>query len=224
MSRHNGGWIQTYTGRRVDPLDVDPREVRLADIAHALSMKCRFSGHCKQFYSVAEHSVRVSVLLQLTYRHDIKLLLLGLLHDAAETYLPDIVAPLKARMHTGTTIGIKAFKEAENRATANIFTGLGLDWAQDIGEKTHKAIKHADLTMLATEARDLMSECDGDWTSLPDPDCRSIAPMSWREARSAFVSRWRELWPLLHITNSGPGGWDERHARSAYPEGWEEKE
>ena len=224
MSRDMAGWIQTYTGRCVDPLDVDPREVRLADIAHALAMKCRFSGHCQQFYSVAEHSVRVSIQLQLTYRSDIKLLLLGLLHDAAEAYLPDIVAPLKARMHTGTSIGIKAFKEAENRAQSNILTGLGLDWAEDLGESTHKAIKHADLTMLATEGRDLMGECEAEWASLPLPDCRCIAPMTWREARSAFVSRWRELWPLLHVTNSGPGEWDERYARTAYPNGWEENQ
>ena len=225
MSRHMAKWTQTYTGRCVDPLEVDPREVRLADIAHALAMKCRFGGHCQQFYSVAEHRVRVSVLLQQVYPHSIKLLLLGLLHDAAETYLPDIVAPIKARMHTGTSIGIKAFKEAEDRALMKIFAGLGLNWAGDFGgdSKTQKTIKHADLTMLATEGRDLMGECEAEWASLPAPDPVCIAPMTWREARSAFVSRWRELWPLLHVTNSGPGGWDEQHARTAYPNGWEEK-
>ena len=53
-------WIQTFTGRKFFPLAPDGAEVCIEDIAHALSMKCRFNGHCLRFYSVAEHSVRVA--------------------------------------------------------------------------------------------------------------------------------------------------------------------
>lgn len=55
-----GDWIQTFTGRRFWPLDPRPEDVCIEDIAHALSLKCRFGGHCTRFYSVAEHSVHVS--------------------------------------------------------------------------------------------------------------------------------------------------------------------
>ena len=219
-------WIQTYTGRCVDPLNVDPEEVELADVAHALALKCRFGGHCREFYSVAEHCVRVSVLLQLTYRHDIRLLLLGLLHDASEAYLPDVVAPLKGRISVELRNEGQStpFRSAELRAMDRILEGLGVDNLRAClrDRKMRDAVKHADLTMLATEARDLMGDCDGEWISLPAPHPVCIAPMSWREARSAFVSRWRELWPLLHVTNSGPGGWNEQYARTAYPDGWED--
>lgn len=212
------GWIQTYTGKCVDPLNVDPQQVRIGDIAHSLSLQCRFAGHCKEFYSVAEHCVRVSVQLQLTYRHDVKLLMLGLMHDAAEAYLPDIPSPLKQFVR----VKDEALAEAEGRALHNIFAALGLDWAQDVGTGTWSAVKHADLVMLATEARDLMGECDGRWIALPAPHPACIAPMSWREARSAFVSRYRELWQLLQTTNGKPGGWDEQYAKTAYPNGWED--
>ncbi|MFN9113590.1 MAG: phosphohydrolase, partial [Bacteroidota bacterium] len=53
-------WIQTFSGIAFWPLDPKPEHVRIADIAHALSMKCRYNGHTRKFYSVAEHSVLVS--------------------------------------------------------------------------------------------------------------------------------------------------------------------
>ena len=52
-----GGWIQTYTGRQFWPMDPRSHEVFIEDIAHSLSMMCRYAGHCERFYSVAEHSI-----------------------------------------------------------------------------------------------------------------------------------------------------------------------
>src|SRR5271165_7548492 len=84
-----GDWIQTYTGRVMYPLDPRPEEINIIDIAHALSNLCRFTGHVRTFYSVAEHSVRVS-------QHcDPKDALWGLLHDASEAYLADMSRPMK---------------------------------------------------------------------------------------------------------------------------------
>ena len=58
-----GDWILTYSGIEFWPLDPRPEDVRIEDIAHALSMQCRFAGHCDRFYSVAEHSIRVADLV-----------------------------------------------------------------------------------------------------------------------------------------------------------------
>lgn len=86
------GSIRTWTGQRVDPLEMAPEEVSIEDIARALSRQCRYNGHVGGFLSVARHSVMVSEHLEPCGR---TAALWGLLHDAAEAYLGDLVRPLK---------------------------------------------------------------------------------------------------------------------------------
>jgi uncharacterized protein len=88
----NGAWIQTVTGKQFWPMDAQPEEVDIEDIAHALSLPCRFNGHCKQFYSVAEHSIHVSRVVSNENAAR------GLLHDAAEAYLSYIPQPVKREL------------------------------------------------------------------------------------------------------------------------------
>jgi uncharacterized protein len=85
-------FIQTFTGITYYPADPRPLEVDIRDIAHALSLLCRYTGHCRVFYSVAEHSLHVADLVR-SYGPDIELE--ALLHDAAEAYCNDISRPLK---------------------------------------------------------------------------------------------------------------------------------
>lgn len=90
-----GHWMLTSTGKKYWPLDPHPDDIDIHDIAHHLSLLCRFTGACSHFYSVAEHSVLVSELLE---REDPKLAMLGLMHDATEAYLGDVGRPLKAHL------------------------------------------------------------------------------------------------------------------------------
>ena len=86
--------IQTHTGRLVNPFYIKNEDIVIEDIAYSLSMQCRFNGHTNRFFSVAEHSINVtSVLKKLNF--PAKTQLLGLLHDASEAYLADILAPIK---------------------------------------------------------------------------------------------------------------------------------
>lgn len=95
---NNKEWIQTYTGRKFYPLRPRTEDICIEDIAHALAMKCRFSGHCKRFYSVAEHSTLVSRLVAKKLSIDFgDAVRWGLLHDAGEAYLPDVPSPIKHR-------------------------------------------------------------------------------------------------------------------------------
>jgi len=55
-----GDWMHTYTGMKFYPMEPNPSDICIEDIAHALSMQCRYNGHTLQFYSVAQHCVLMS--------------------------------------------------------------------------------------------------------------------------------------------------------------------
>lgn len=165
-------WIQTFTGRRFYLPDPDPTSICIEDIAHALSLKCRFGGHCREFYSVAQHSVHVAAEVPPRYR------LQALLHDAAEAYLPDVCCPIKPMLP-----GFAAIERAVSVAIFRCFK------VPDIG---HDEVKRADNQLLATEARDLMGTTDG-WY-LPEPPLpRSIRVWPSSQAERTF----RGLFDLL---------------------------
>jgi len=89
----DSGVVETYSGQGFDVLNPNPTDIHLNDVAAALSHVCRFGGHCRQFYSVAQHSIHVSRELP---DDKPRLQMLGLPHDAAEAYVGDIPRPLKA--------------------------------------------------------------------------------------------------------------------------------
>lgn len=82
----------TYTGHVFDMENMKPEDVRIEDIANALNKICRFAGNLDQFYSVAQHSIRVAWIVPKEYR------LVALLHDATEAYIGDIPKPFKIRV------------------------------------------------------------------------------------------------------------------------------
>lgn len=94
LRQRQGDWMQTFTGRQFWPLDPRVGEVSIIDIASGLSKLSRYGGQCLRFYSVAEHSVLIARKL----RADglpIEECRAGLLHDASEAYLADIIRPIK---------------------------------------------------------------------------------------------------------------------------------
>lgn len=95
--------ITTYTGRKVNPLDLKHEDICIEDIAHHLACINRFNGAAKYPISVAQHSVWVA---RLSGPFGME----GLLHDAAEAYLGDITKWLKE------TPEMKAYRKAEHRA------------------------------------------------------------------------------------------------------------
>jgi hypothetical protein len=84
-----GRLIRTYKGHYFDVFDPNPDHIDIEDIAHSLSLLCRFAGHIKSFYSVCEHSIWVSN--KVSKKHA----LAALLHDASEAYLIDLPKPIK---------------------------------------------------------------------------------------------------------------------------------
>lgn len=166
-------WIQTYSGRQFFPLEPRPGDIDVGDIAHSLSLQCRFNGHCRPFYSVAEHSVRVSRIVEGPAR------LWGLLHDAAEAYISDLPRPLKA-----TAPG---FRAAEDRLLEVIVTRFGLEWPMPA------AVAHADDVLLATEMRDLMAPSPASWPLEAAPLAETIVPLGHLEAEQLFLAAFARL-------------------------------
>jgi len=130
------GWIVTYTGKRFFPLAPRIEDLDIVDIAHALSNQCRFTGHCREFYSVAQHSILAA------YHAPAWLKLTMLLHDASEAYLCDMSRPVK---HSP---GLSAFRAAEDAVQRLVGQRFGVSFADPL-------VKQIDDRMLMTERRDL---------------------------------------------------------------------
>jgi len=168
------GWIQTYTGEQFWPLDPKPEHIRIEDIAHALSMLCRYNGHCLEFYSVAQHCVLMS--------HEVapEHALWALLHDAAEAYLGDMPRPLK---HQDEMVQFRLAEVGIMRAVREKF---GLDHEPE-------EIHEADNRMIATEKRDIMAESKGEWLDHGAPYVTRIESWPPVVAEMRFLDRFREL-------------------------------
>jgi uncharacterized protein len=170
----SGAWIQTYTGRQFWPLNPRVDDVCLEDIAHSLSMQCRFNGHCLRFYSVAEHTVRMVGQLRRD-GHGTDVLRWALLHDAAEAYLSDVPRPVKRQ--------IPEYGAAESHMRAVICAALGVGPSR----KDCRAVRIADDRMLATEARDIMAAHPADWGLTATPyqfviEADAAETRAWRDA------------------------------------------
>lgn len=202
--------IQTYLGEEFYPLDPRPGNIHIVDIAHAMSMKCRYTGHSRFFYSVAQHSVLLARYLRYeledgkigTYvdiDSDDPRRMLGtkdelvmspmqrwaLLHDASEAYLPDVAGPVKAH--------ITGFVEIENRLLGVIADRF------DLGEYP-KDLSFYDRMMYWREREVLLDNVD--WVSLRQdvvpvpPKMRALVPIeSWspERAKGEFMNEFMTL-------------------------------
>jgi uncharacterized protein len=165
-----GDWMQTYSGGRFWPIDPVPEEVEITDIARALSMMCRYNGHCSRFYSVGEHSVIVSRLVP---PEDA---LWGLLHDASEAYIADIVKPAKRF--------IEGYQAVEERIMAAVCQKFGLSNEQP------RSVKYVDQHLPKDEMQQLLKHSD--WYDFT-PMGVKLPCWSPSRAEKEFIKRFKEL-------------------------------
>jgi hypothetical protein len=195
-----GAWILTYpTGVKFYPLDPRQEEIHIEDIAHALSLICRYGGHCSTFYSVAEHSVRASnaiaglltrtggrLPLDMSLEQLRVLEFEALMHDAAEAYPPgDLLRPVKKLPEVAALLAV------QDRIDAVLRLKFGL------AVKEPPEVKAIDNVLLATESRDLRTPLPSDDVLLrPDAPMRlpaRIDPWPPAEAEQRFLARFGEL-------------------------------
>ncbi len=178
------GFLRTISSSDFSLVNPEESVVRITDIAHALSMICRYGGHIPEFYSVAQHSYLVSEHI----KGDEELKLQGLLHDAAEAYLGDVIAPLKPLL--------KDYKSLELRVLNVIYKQLDVRWP-NIDQWA--AIKEADNRVLATEIKTFMPLGQYRDIDIPyEPYDTDNFPFSWRlapqdRAKFRFINTFNQL-------------------------------
>jgi hypothetical protein len=186
----NGDWLLTYSGTVFYPFDPRVDEILLEDIAHHLALLCRFAGALRDFYSVAEHSVRHSFEVERRAErmgfcvHEARrLALAGLLHDGAETYFVDVPRPVKRHGD------MNGYRVGERRVQELIWRRFGI--AHEIHH--HPLIREVDDVLLATERRDLMRPSPFAWAPLPPPLQGVITSVPWEVAERQFLQRFDDL-------------------------------
>ena len=179
-------WILTYTGRAFDLAAPRADLISTVDIAHALSMTCRFGGHTRRHYSVAQHSLLVASIVPPEHQ------LVALLHDATEAYIGDMVRPLKM---SGL---MEDYCSIERRLWLAICDHFHLD------PELPPCVKEADMIALATERRDLMPDHPAAWECLAGVQALPQSLANWHPetARQAFHDKLLELMATTHRTRA----------------------
>lgn len=170
-----GDWMQTFTGRAFFPLDPSLDDIVIEDIAHALSMLCRYGGHVRGFYSVAEHCVLMSRAVAPQNA------MWALLHDATEAYMGDLIRPLKRQM--------PAYAEAEADLMLAICTRFGLPF------DCPAEVKAADTRILRDEREALLSPPPLPWLAVEEVEplgVHVVGHAPWAAER-LYLDRFAEL-------------------------------
>lgn len=161
-TERKGDWMQTATGRAFWPLDPRAEEICIEDIAHGLSLNCRYGGHCLRFYSVAEHCIHMANAAPTGFE------LAALMHDASEAYLADVIRPIKAHLTNYKTI------EAElDRCIARRF---GLTWPMPA------EVKRLDEAIIADERAQAMAPAPQAWSQWQEVAPLGVTLQFWTPA------------------------------------------
>lgn len=222
----------TGSGKPFWSMDPRPEDVRIEDIAAHLSRICRFGGALKdsvtlcedefphggagisakiEIYSVAQHSVLVSYNVPPEYALE------GLLHDAAEAYIGDMIKPIKTQLVANRdnirdllycALGTKISLEEHNALVDEIMSTVpdykriekrvddAIRYRFGLPAEESEFVKAADYRAVLTEHRDLQADTGAvDWgvAKLP-PFEEKIIPVLPSVARRMFLDRFFELY------------------------------
>ena len=172
--------MNTYTGNKIDPMNMAASDVSIQDIAHALSLTCRGGGHVAYFFSVAQHSINCMNEAKARGWSE-RLQLACLLHDASEAYISDIIRPVKAHLSN--------YLEIESMIMDVILEHFGLS---DLSEEENAMWKQIDDDMMNFELKNLMKgEAHRNTDNLSSVP--AVAERPWREVEDEFEAECKKL-------------------------------
>lgn len=181
-------WLQTYTSGRFDFKYPSVKDVNIVDVAHALSMLPRFTGHGKFHYTIAQHSLTMCAAMRAD-KASRKVALAGLMHDAHEAYIGDISSPFKLYLQNEFDLDIN---EIEKPYINIIEERFEIDLTSD---EIKKQIKYYDSACLRTEAESLFERIVDGWATkielrLQHKVKNILTPM---EAKQLFIGTFKRL-------------------------------
>ena len=173
------GWMETYSGKRFTFMNPRPEMIDVEDIAHAIGKLCRYGGHSRRFYSVAEHCVHLAKWV-IRQGGDTQTALTALMHDATEGYLVDMPRPIKHQLPD--------YRRIEDVLAEAIAAKFGLTFPMP------RLIHEADSRILVDERAQVMSKSGNDWgvDGLQAPSI-TIGFWSPEEAPRRFLTAFRSL-------------------------------
>ncbi len=200
LGRRFGSYIWTASGARFWPLDPRASEIIIEDIARGLATECRFAGQIGLgtgyvFYSVAEHSVIVSIFMERRARElglsryvVFEWALLGLLHDATEAWIGDIARPVKYRRE------LRAYLKIEKRLDAAVREAFN----QRPTAQSLAVLHEIDNRIIVDEADAFMQLPEGDTleslvATHGEPLGCNIAGLPPGQAEHVFLKRYEEI-------------------------------
>ncbi len=146
------------------------------DIARNLSHVNRFTGSTDKPYSVAQHSLLVSLYLE-QKGYDKKVQMIGLMHDCSEAFLNDIAKPLKEMLPD--------YRKIEHKVEKAIFEKYDLPFPME------PMIKEGDNAVFVAERQQLQPDVP---VGLDIPAAPfKIVPWTAEKAKREFLKRYKEL-------------------------------
>jgi uncharacterized protein len=174
--------IRLLSGALFDYNRPEASDVTIGDIAAALSKVCRFAGHIHQFYSVAQHAINASLIVDPKHAFD------ALMHDTAEAFTNDLPTPLK--------YAVPIFKELEVKIEAAMAERFGFSYPLS------EPVRLADAQMLGIEKIALKRDFSA-WSVLEGIETAHVehlvdlSPWTPAEAEARFLARFAELAPVF---------------------------
>lgn len=178
-------YIVTFTNTKFFPLSPEKKDIKIEDIAHALSQLPRANGHFKHFYSVGQHSI--NCYHEAVGRNLSSRIQLGcLLHDASEAYIADLTRPVKRN--------IPEYLGIEEKLQNKIYEQFGIG---DLSESERRLIEEIDDTMLYYEFDNLMDLQVFDY--VPEISMEhDLSQRGFSEVKEQFMQKFYEVTKLKY--------------------------